>query len=325
MGQAAETGESREIGLLRAMLRIRRVEEALADVYPQGVIRTPTHFSIGQEAVAVGVCSALRTTDQIFSGHRCHAHYLAKGGDLRRFVAELYGRETGCSRGRGGSVHLIDTPAGMMGSSAILGGSVALALGAAFAMQYDKRDAIAAVFHGDAVMEEGMIWECFNVAVLKRLPVVFVCENNRYSTNTHYSRRQPPIPIHERAKGMGVAAAYVDGNDVVAVAACAGRMVEACRRGGGPQLIEAETYRIREHVGPLLDYRLGIRSQAEVEAWIEKCPVKRLRESLTARGALTDQELAEMERGIRREIEEALAFAQAGAWPAPETLHAYTC
>ena len=315
---------NKTVDLLRAMLRIRRVEETIADVYPQGVIRTPTHLSIGQEAIAVGVCSRLRKTDQIFSGHRCHAHYLAKGGDLRRFVAELYGRESGCSRGRGGSVHLIDTSAGMMGSSAILGGSTALALGAALAFQYDKRDLIAVAFLGDAVFEEGIIWECFNVAVLHKLPILFVCENNRYSTNTHYSRRQPPIPIHQRVEGMGVPSVFVDGNDVIVVAECAGRMIDECRRGGGPQMIEAETYRIREHVGPLFDYQLGIRSKEEVKAWIAKCPVKRLREQLISCGALSEIELGEMESEVRREIEDAFSFAQSSSWPEPGGLHDFT-
>jgi len=249
---------------------------------------------------------------------------LAKGGDIRRFVAELYGRESGCSRGRGGSVHLIDTSVGMMGSSAILGGSIALALGSAFSFQYDKHDSIAVIFHGDAVLEEGIIWECFNVAVLHKLPILFVCENNRYSTNTHYSRRQPPIPIHQRVGGLGVPAIYVDGNDVLVVAECAGRMIDECRRGGGPQMIEAETYRIREHVGPLFDYKLGIRSKEEVEAWIAKCPIKRLRDHLISCGVLSEIELDEMERGVRREVEDALSFAESSAWPAPEGLYDFT-
>jgi pyruvate dehydrogenase E1 component alpha subunit len=212
----------------------------------------------------------------------------------------------------------------MMGSSAILGGSIALALGAAFAFQYDKRDLIAVAFLGDAVFEEGIIWECFNVAVLHKLPIFFVCENNRYSTNTHYSRRQPPIPIYQRVGGMGVPSVYVDGNDVVVVAECAGRMIDECRRGGGPQMIEAETYRIREHVGPLFDYKQGIRAKEEVEAWIEKCPVKRLRDHLISCGALSEIELGEMERGVRREIEDALAFAESSAWPDPEGLYDFT-
>lgn len=305
-----------ELELLREMLRIRRVEATVADVYPRGVIRTPTHLSIGQEAIAVGVCSVLRKTDQLFSGHRCHAHYLAKGGDLRRFMAELYGRETGCSRGRGGSVHLIDTGVGMMGSSAILGGSIALACGAAYALRDDGRDEIAVAFHGDAVMEEGIIWECFNLALLFKLPILFVCENNHYSTNTHYRRRQAGPPIHERVAGQGIRTATADGNDVLDVAAKTEALVAACRKGE-PCFLEAETYRIREHVGPLYDHEQGIRSKEEVEAWQAKGPIVRFRALLRERGMLTDAEEKAMEEQVAAEVGDALKFAEESPWPDP--------
>ncbi len=308
-----------DIQLLHSMLRIRRMEETIADVYPQGGIRTPTHLSIGQEGIAVGVCAALRKDDQIFSSHRGHAHYLAKGGDAKRFMAELYGRETGCSRGRGGSVHLIDTAMGVMGTSAILGGSVALAVGAAFSMKHDGLSSLAVAFHGDAVMEEGISWESFNLALLYHLPMLFICENNQYSTNTHIRCRQNNIPIHQKVKALGLNVRHVDGNDVRAVRTAALELAAECR-AGKPGFLEADTYRIREHVGPLYDYSLGFRSKEEVESWMQKCPIKRLRESLLQEKAWTEAEQAALEDRVNTEVREALAFAEKSPWPKPESI-----
>ncbi len=308
------------IRLLAAMKRIRMVEEAIVDVYPAGVIRTPTHLSIGQEGVAVGVCDGLTVDDQLFSSHRCHAHYLAKGGDLKKFVAELYGREGGCSRGRGGSVHLVDTAVGMMGSSAILGGIIAVAMGAAYVFKYDGSGRISVVFHGDAVMEEGIIWECFSVALRLNLPILFVCENNQYSTNIHISRRQPDLPIVDRVKGVGIMAHAVDGNVVLEVQAVAQEMVASCRSGDGPGFIEAHTYRIREHVGPLFDHDRGFRPGEEVRQWQERCPIKHLEEHLIREGLLDQCAIDRMTREITAEIAHAFEFAEKSPWPAPDSI-----
>lgn len=304
------------IDLLRRMLRIRLTEEAIAEVYPQGMIRTPTHLSIGQEAVAVGICSSLTREDQLFCSHRSHAPYLAKGGNLERLMAELFGRETGCSRGRGGSVHLIDTAAGMMGSSAILGGGVSLAVGAAFAFSRNASGHAAVAFFGDAVMEEGVIWECFNLALLYQLPVLFVCENNQYSTNTHLRRRQGGAPIKAKVAGLGMSAELIDGNDVVAVASYAIRVLPAVR-SGIPHFVEASTYRIREHVGPLFDHLVGIRPAAEVEQWMVKCPIKRLRQDLRTSGVLPDEAYLRLETEIKADVTAALSFAECSPWPDP--------
>jgi TPP-dependent pyruvate/acetoin dehydrogenase alpha subunit len=314
------TTDSRE-SLLRDMVRIRRVEETLAELYPSGEMRTPTHFSIGQEAVAVGVCGALRRDDVVYSGHRCHAHYLAKGGDLHGMVAELYGRETGCARGRGGSVHLNDPEAGVIASSAILGQTMAVAVGTALAFTMDGRDQVAVTFFGDGTVEEGIFHETLNFAVMRRAPVVFVCENNGFSTHTRLGVRQPPsVSIHARAASYGMPSRLVDGNDVFAVHSAAREAVAQARRGAGPFFLECTTYRWREHVGPQWDYDKGYRTKAEVDAWIGRCPIRRASEHLLSEGACTPERIADMGRASQIEVDEAVAAARAASFPAVEDL-----
>jgi len=314
------TAEFRE-SLLRDMVRIRRVEETLAELYPSGEMRTPTHFSIGQEAVAVGVCGALRRDDVVYSGHRCHAHYLAKGGDLRGMVAELYGRETGCARGRGGSVHLNDPEAGVIASSAILGQTMAVAVGTALAFTMDGRDQVAVTFFGDGTVEEGIFHETLNFAVMRRAPVLFVCENNGFSTHTRLEVRQPAsVSIHARAASYGMPSRLVDGNDVFAVHAAAREAVAHARRGAGPFFLECTTYRWREHVGPQWDFDKGYRTKAEVDAWIARCPIRSASERLLSEGVCTQQRIAAMERASQIEVDEAVAAARAASFPAVEDL-----
>ena len=310
-----------KLQLLRSMVRIRRVEETLAELYPSQEMRTPTHFSIGQEAVAVGVCAALRRSDAVYSGHRCHAHYLAKGGDLRAMVAELYGRETGCARGRGGSVHLNDPEAGVIASSAILGQTMAVAVGTALAFRMDGRDEVAVTFFGDGTVEEGIFHETLNFAVMRRAAVVFVCENNGFSTHTRLDVRQPAgVPIHARGGSYGMPSRLVDGNDVFAVHAAALDAVAHCRRGEGPFFLECTTYRWREHVGPLWDYDKGYRTKAEVDSWVARCPIRRASEHLVAEGVCTPDQLAALERDSQAEMNEAVAAARTAPFPAVEDL-----
>jgi pyruvate dehydrogenase E1 component alpha subunit len=307
--------------LLRDMIRIRRTEETLADLYPAQEMRTPTHFSIGQEAVAVGVCTALRRTDAVYSGHRCHAHYLAKGGDLDAMVAELYGKETGCARGRGGSVHLSDLDAGVIASSAILGQTMAVAVGSALAFTMDRQDRVAVTFFGDGTVEEGIFHETLNFAVVKKLPVLFVCENNGYSTHTRLDVRQPvAVSIQSRAASYGLPARLVDGNDVFAVYAAAQEAVEACRTGAGPAFLECTTYRWREHVGPLWDHDKGYRTKAEVDSWIARCPIERATTRLVRTGGCTPAEVESMTRASQAEVDRAVAAAKAAPFPAVEDL-----
>jgi TPP-dependent pyruvate/acetoin dehydrogenase alpha subunit len=307
--------------LLRDMVRIRRVEETLAELYPAGEMRTPTHFSIGQEAVAVGVCGALRPDDVVYSGHRCHAHYLAKGGDLHGMVAELYGRETGCARGRGGSVHLNDPDVGVIASSAILGQTMAVAVGTALAFTMDGRDQLAVTFFGDGTVEEGIFHETLNFAVMRRAPVLFVCENNGFSTHTRLEVRQPAsVSIHARAASYGMPSRLVDGNDVFAVHAAAREAVAHARGGAGPFFLECTTYRWREHVGPQWDYDKGYRTKAEVDAWIARCPIRRASERLLSEGVTTPERIAAMGRASQIEVDEAVAAARAASFPAVEDL-----
>ena len=309
------------VDLLRSMLRIRRVEETLADLYPSQEMRTPTHFSIGQEAVAVGVCAALRRDDVVYSGHRCHAHYLAKGGDLVSMVAELYGRETGCARGRGGSVHLNDPEAGIIAASAILGQTMAVAVGTALAFSMDGRDQVAASFFGDGTVEEGIFHETLNFAVMRRAPVLFVCENNGFSTHTRLAVRQPAtVSIHARAASYGMPGRLVDGNDVFAVHDAARAAVARLRRGDGPFFLECTTYRWREHVGPLWDYDKGYRTKAEVDSWVARCPIRRASDRLVGDGACTPAAIAAMERASQAEVDEAVVAARAASFPAVEDL-----
>ncbi|TLM80564.1 MAG: thiamine pyrophosphate-dependent dehydrogenase E1 component subunit alpha [Actinobacteria bacterium] len=291
------------------MLRIRIVEERIGEVYPAGEMRTPTHFCIGQEATPVGVCDVLRPDDVLHFSHRTHGWYLAKGGDLDAMVAEFFGRATGCAKGWGGSMHLIDLDVGLMGSSSILGGTIGHAVGSALAFKMRGEQRVAVAAFGDAAVEEGIFAESVNWAVITRAPVVFVCENNLYSSQSPLHVRQPDIPIHERVEGFGIPATRVDGNDVVAVRSAAAEAVERGRAGGGPSFIEALTYRWRGHVGPEEDDHLGYRSVAEVDEWKARCPVDRLT-------PLVPAELRE-ELALRflRETDAALRFASAS--PAP--------
>lgn len=307
--------------LLREMMRIRCIEETLADYYAEQEMRTPAHFSIGQEAVAVGVCAVLRRDDVAYSGHRCHAHYLAKGGDLLGMVAELYGKEIGCCHGRGGSVHLNAPEVGFIASSAILGQTMAVATGSAWAFAMDGSSRIAVSFFGDGAAEEGIFHETLNFAAVKRVPVLFVCENNLYSTHTSLEVRQPRgVAIWERAATYQMPAQLVDGNDVFAVRDAAAEAVAWCRAGKGPAFLECSTYRWREHVGPNWDYDAGYRTRAEVEAWMARCPIQRAAAALLAEGACTEDDLAHWRAEQRQEIEAAVAAAKLAPFPRVEDL-----
>lgn len=303
------------IGLYRAMLRIRRVEEALADRYAEQQMRCPMHLCIGQEAIAVGVCMALRRDDVVFSNHRAHGHYMAKGGDLNAMVAELYGRTTGCCGGRGGSMHLIDRRAGFMGATAIVGGTVPLAVGAAWAARLQSNDFLGVAFFGDGCFEEGVMHESLNFASLHRLPVIFVCENNNFAVYTPLSERQPARAIHTVAQAHGWRTWTGDGNDVEAVAAIAGEAANRARAGEGPQFIELETYRWREHCGPNFDDELNYRCSEEIAAGKQRCPVANMRAKLINGRLASEAMLDAMEHEIAVEIDEAFRFALSSPIP----------
>jgi len=309
--------------VLFQMKRIRFVEEEIARRYPEGKMRCPTHLSVGQEAVAAVVGLALDHKDMAVSGHRAHAHYLGKGGDLKAMIAEIYGKATGCSRGKGGSMHLIDESVGFMGSTAIVGGTVPVGVGLAYGMKVKKSNQVSCVFHGDAVVETGAFFESVNFAVVKKLPVLFVCENNLYSVYSPLNVRQPVgRSIANMVSGLGMPAYSVDGNDVASVYAKASEAIAEIRVGGGPRLVEFSTYRWLEHCGPSYDNHIGYRSESEFLEWQAKEPIARFEKVMLDNLAITTAELQLMNDNISLEVEEAFSFAEASPMPLADS--AYT-
>ncbi len=305
------------------MLKIRQAEEKIVEVYAkEQTMRTPTHLSIGQEAVAAGLGLALHKNDQIFVGHRCHAAYLAKGGSLEGFFAELCGRASGICGGRAGSAHLSDHSAGIY-ASPILSSMIPVAVGAALSFKMDGKNQVAVAVFGDAAIEEGVFAESLNFAVAKKLPVLFLCENNLYSTYSPMSVRQPSSPIFERVRIPELDTRQIDGNDAVLVYECLSRVVDKVRRESKPYFVECLTYRIREHVGPLFDYDRGYRTKQEVEAWMTKCPIKKLKQELIHSQIMTETAIKTLEEQWQHVCDEAYKKALAAPWPTENTLLNY--
>ena len=257
------------------MLRIRLVEESIADKYSEQKMRCPTHLSIGQEAIAVGVCANLTSQDQVLSTHRAHAHYLAKGGCLNSMMAEIYGKASGCSKGMGGSMHLIDTSVGFMGSTAIVGNTIPVAVGLALEKKLTRKKSIACVFFGDGATEEGAFYESVNFAIIHSLPILFICENNLYSVYSGLEVRQPvDRKIYKMVSALGISAQHGNGNDVEEVARKVKHAKTMILKSGGPQFLEFDTYRWREHCGPNFDNNIGYREESEFLKWKKKDPLK---------------------------------------------------
>lgn len=257
------------------MLRIRLVEESIANKYSEQKMRCPTHLSIGQEAIAVGVCANLTSQDQVLSTHRAHAHYLAKGGCLNSMMAEIYGKASGCSKGMGGSMHLIDTSVGFMGSTAIVGNTIPVAVGLALEKKLTHKKSIACVFFGDGATEEGAFYESINFAIIHSLPILFICENNLYSVYSGLEVRQPvDRKIYKMVRAMGISAQHGNGNDVEEVARKVKQAKTMILKSGGPQFLEFDTYRWREHCGPNFDNNIGYREESEFLKWKKKDPLK---------------------------------------------------
>jgi TPP-dependent pyruvate/acetoin dehydrogenase alpha subunit len=306
-----------------SMLRLRKTEQKLAEIYKEQIIRTPAHFGIGQEAVAVGVCDALSPSDVVYSHHRCHNHYLAQGGSLYKLVAELLGKEDGCSNGRGGSVHITDQDTGFIISSAILGQTVAVATGSALAFKMDKSPNVAVSFFGDAVLEEGVFWESLNYASIFNLPVLFVCEDNKYSTESHAHTRQPSnTSLSGRVKSFNVQTNVVDGNNVLEVFQATQEALEHCRKGKGPYFLECTTYRWLEHVGPYFDYEFdrSYRSREELDAWIAKDPIELTKSILSENDSVDEIFFETVEENILEEINKAVDKGRNAPWPDPKNL-----
>ena len=306
-----------------AMLRIREAEERLAEMVSSGEVHCPVHLYIGQEAVAVGVCASLRDDDYIFGNHRSHGHYLAKGGDLKQMVAEILGKESGCSRGRGGSMHLVAPEIGLMGTSAMVGSGIALAVGSAMAFVMKGTEKVAVTFFGDGATEEGVFYESLNLAAVRRFPVIFVCENNLYSSHMHIRDRRPADNITEIVRANCIPAIRVDGNNVLEVYRAAVGAVRDARQGKGPSFIECRTYRWRGHVGPNYDLERGLRSKEELETWVARCPIKSFEGELMSKGLLTENEANTLRAEVVEEVVEAIAWARSSPMPNENELTSY--
>ena len=307
------------VNLYHDMLRIHNVQLRIESLYHLDEMKTPIHLCVGQEAIAVGVCANLNKDDYISSSHRSHGHYLAKGGDLKRLIAELYCRETGCSKGHGGSMHLVDTSIGHMGSSSIVGGGIPIGTGLALAIQMKKQNRVSVIFLGDGAADEGVLYESINFAILKKLPVIYIYENNQFSVCSRVLARQAGEIIFHVTLPEHMFTKTVDGNDVLKVCEAAREAVLRARNGQGPSFIECKTYRVRGHAGAGSDAKLGYRSSEEIGFWESKCPVTTFCEELLKKSLITQNEIQNMEKDIDLEIDEAFRFAQES--PLPEAKH----
>jgi len=312
--------------LYQTMLRIRYCEESLVNPILKGKIRCPVHLCTGQEAVAAGVGAALEQRDYVFGNHRSHGHYLAKGGGMPEMIAEIYGKETGCSKGRGGSMHLIDPQVGMLGSAPIVAGTISLALGAALASSIRKDNRVTVSFFGDGATGEGVLYESLNFAALKKLPLIFACENNFYSTHLPIEEIRVSNRIFGIGKPFGVKSFKIDGNDVLKVYEYAQKAVAHCRKGDGPIFLEFLTYRMRGHVGPddnIQGSRTDIRPYSEIEKWRKKDPIKRIERYLLKNKIFVKKELIEFQEQIIKEVDDAHVFANNSPLPKKEEIDKY--
>ena len=307
--------------LLRTMVLVRRFEEKIMEVYGAQDMKCPVHLCIGQEAISAGVCAWLSREDYLFTTHRGHGHCLAKGMDPESLYAEFYGRVTGCCRGKGGSMHPCAPELGILGTTAIVGGGIPLAVGAALASFLRGDGRVAAVFFGDGASEEGTFHESLNFAALKKLPVVFVCENNLYATNSPLSARQPNPDIFRRAAGYGIPAKSLDGNDAAQVYFAAKEAVARARQGRGPSLLECKTYRWKGHVGPECDHEKGWRPMEDLLAWRKKCPVAAFKQQCIQQGFMDEASFDALVRETDTMLDAAIASARQDPYPAKEELY----
>ncbi len=302
--------------MLRQMLTIRCFEERASADYHAGKIYGVVHCYIGEEAVAVGVCAALEPGDQIISTHRGHGHCIAKGADLERMMAELYGRRTGYCKGKGGSMHIADFGIGMLGANGIVGGGISIVTGAALAAQMDGKGRVAISFFGDGASNAGPFHECLNIAASWKLPIVYVCENNLYAAQTSAASTQGLEDVAARAAGYGIPGVIVDGNDIFAVNRAAYHAVQRAREGQGPTLIECKTYRWRAHTERKT--QPDPRDRSEIEAWKGKDPILRLVGQLQDQQQLSSVEWQTMRAEVLGEIDAAVRFAEGSPFPSPE-------
>ena len=301
--------------LYKTMRRIRSVEERIASVYHEGKMRCPTHLSIGQEAVPAIISLYSKPTDYAISTHRGHAHYLAKGGALNAMIAELYGKQTGCSKGKGGSMHLCDASVNFVGTTAIVGGSIPVGVGLALDAKIKGKEAVSIVYLGDGASEEGVFYESVNFCALKSLPVLFVCENNFYSVYTNLNARQPAErKLHEMVSGIGVSALHSTDRDLPDLDGIISSTMEEVRKDKKPYFLEIETYRWREHCGPNFDNDIGYRTEAEFESWRKTDPLTTVEaELIKSQNGITF--VNDIKEAIELEINVAFQFAEQSDFP----------
>jgi len=314
------------IKFYRMMLRIRICEEALVEPILKGEVRCPVHLYSGQEAIATGICAALKKEDHIFSTHRSHGHFLAKGGSAEELLAEIYGKKSGCSRGRGGSMHVYDPENGMLGAAPIVAGTIPLAIGSALASKIRKDHHVTISFFGDGATGEGVLYESLNFAALKKLPIIFACENNFYSTHLPIRECRVNRPILEIAAPFGIKSFRVDGNDVLKVYETAKIAVKLCRDGKGPVFIEFLTYRLRGHVGPddnIQGMHRDIRPKEEMEKWKKKCPIINFKNFLLKNKIYKIEDLEKIKQKIEKEVKDAYLFAKKSNYPKKSELTRY--
>ena len=309
--------------LYRTMLLIRRCEEQLAKSHQRGLIHGACHTYVGQEAIATGVCAHLRSDDVVFSTHRGHGHALAKGVTPLQLIAELYGRANGCSRGRGGSMHLFAPEVGLMGTSGIVGPCILQAAGAGYTFRLLKQDRVGVAFFGDGAVNNAAFHEGLNLASIWKLPVLFVCENNQFATEVPFEYAAGNPNVASRSAAYGMPGVELDGNDVLAIHAAVSAAVARARTGGGPTLLECKTYRTRPHAEGMGDFTY--RSRDDVEAWKSRCPIETFRRNSIERGILKPIDFEAIDAEVQQEVEKAHRLAEGSPWPDPATaaVHIY--
>ncbi len=309
------------LSLYTTMVRIRLFEERVQDLYARGLIPGLAHLYVGQEAVAAGVCGQLEPQDYITSTHRGHGHVIAKGAELRYMMAELFGKKTGYCKGKGGSMHIADVSIGILGANGIAGGGIPIAVGAALSSKLRGTDQVTVCFFGDGSSNNGVFHEGLNLASVRRLPVVFVCENNFYGISVSQKQHQLIEDISVRSIAYGMPGVTVDGNDVVAVFQEAGKAIRRARAGEGPTLLECKTYRWRGHHEGDPNQGRRYRSMEEVQKWMERCPIKRLEQTLVAKRVASRKGLQEIWERVRGEMEAAVQYAQESPFPEAQDLY----
>ena len=320
MIKASDLSSDELLSLYKTMKKIRMTEEKIATHYREDKMHTPVHLYIGQEAIAAGICHNMRKEDKLFSNHRNHGHYLAKGGNLKAMIAELHNKKNGCSKGHGGSMHLVDNEVGFPITSSIVAGGVPIGTGDALSASILCEKRVSVVFMGDAASEEGVVYESLCFAVMRNLPVVFICENNQFSVGTHLTKREKEQRVSKKFEGI-LPSVTEDGNDVLVVYETSKKAIEAARAGEGPSFIEFQTYRLKDHHDVRTGVDAGYQSQEEWDRWYQRCPIKTFEQYLLSSNIIDDQQITDIEKKYTEELEDAFCYAAECGLPDPGDLY----